>query len=140
MRRVLAFGCVLLLLLMGGCSFRVQKDTIYIPQGKVESIEFQKQFEDGYHKKTVVSEKEIEEICAKIRKIPAQKAGNGEPHPITERPMVIILHGAKDHTLILAKDAMFYDEIAYKYTDTTVYGQFESLYKELKISEEIVKK
>ncbi len=142
-KRVLIF-CAILSLLLSGCSFKVQKDTFYIPEGKVESIEIQREYvkEDGsyyYCKKLAYDKKEVEDLCDKIRCLKAEKASYEQAHPITEYPMIIILKGSKDHKLILTEEVAFFDQIPYVYTKDGVYSDFLKLYDDMDYPEEETK-
>lgn len=142
-KRILLF-CVVLVLILSGCSFKVQQDTFYIPEEKVDSIEIQREYvkEDGssYFCKKVVSDKEeVEDFCDKIRRLKAEKASYEQAHPITEYPMIIILKGSKDHKLILTEEVAFFDQIPYLYTKDGVYSDFLKLYEGIEYPEEETK-
>jgi hypothetical protein len=142
MKKTLIAASLMLLLMLSGCSFKIQKDSIYIPADKVRAVELQKEFlgEDNittYRKKVVDDEKNKEEICERLRSLPIKKAPNNQPNPISELPMIIILQGEKDHHLILTKEMAYYDKIAYEYTKDGVFEEFLALYDELDYEESV---
>ena len=142
-KRILLF-CAVFALILSGCSFKVQQDTFYIPEEKVEAIEFQKRYvkDDGsfyYCQKTVAEREEIEELCDEIRHLDAKKASYEQAYPIKEYPIIVILKGAKDHKLILTEDVAFYDQIPYLYTKENVYLDFLKLYDGIDYPEEETK-
>ena len=144
MKKNILIFCASLSLLLGGCSFKVQQDTFYRPEEKVESIEIQREYvkEDGssYYCQKVVSDKdEVEDLCEKIRYLKAEKASYEQAYPITEYPIIFILKGAKDHKLILTEEVAFFDQVPYIYTKDGVYSDFLKLYDGMDSPEEETK-
>lgn len=142
-KRIVAL-LIVMLIVLSGCSFTVETDALYIPEGKVETIEFKKENknEDGtsyYCQKTVTDQEDVEACCEAFRKLSIKKAEFNEPHPITEQPLVITLRGAKDHCLILTSQMAYYDEIAYVYQEDDVYESVIALYSKLSYKEVKIK-
>ena len=140
MKKSLLLICLSLLLLFSGCSIKVQRDTIYIPKDKVESVEIQREYkgENGetyYCKKEISDSDQVEEICDMIRKLPAKKAASDQPNPIEKVSIIVILHGEKDHRLILNESMAFFDQVAYEYKEKGVCERFLSVYDSLKSDE-----
>ncbi len=140
MKKQLCSICLILLLLLSGCSIKIKQDSIYIPLQKVTAVELQREYidEEGkstYCKKVVDVEKDKETICNLLRELPIVKASTEEPNPIVEMPMIIILRGEKDHHLVLAEDMAFYDQIAYDYTEEGILNEFITLYDNLGYAE-----
>ncbi len=140
MRRILALFLTLILLLLNACSFKVNNDTIYIPREKVVSAEIQKEYEEEgkepyYCKKDLTSSSDLNKICSMIRELPAKKASSEHPNPIEEANIIVILHGQKDHRLILNEKMAFYDQVAYEYTDKKAYDRFLKFYDEIDCDE-----
>ena len=140
MKKNIFLICIAMLLLLSGCSIKVQRDTIYIPQGKVESVEIQRKYkgENGdlyFCKKEIKDSDQIERICDLVRELPAEKATSDQPNPIEDVSIIVILHSQKDHRLILNESMAFYDQVAYSYTEKGVCGNFLSLYDDLKYDE-----
>ncbi len=132
-KRVLALFLIVILLLLNACSLKVQNDTIYIPREKVMSAEIQKEYkEEGkdpyYCKKDLTSSSDLDKICSMIRDLPAKKASSEHPNPIEEAKIIVILHGQKDHRLILNEKMAFYDQVAYEYTDKDTFNRFLKFY------------
>lgn len=135
-KRLLALCLAAILLGLNACSFKVQDDTIYIPREKVVSVEMQKEYkEEGkesyYCKKELTSSADLDKICSMIRDLPAKKASSEHPNPIEEAKIIVILHGQKDHRLILNEKMAFYDQVAYEYTDKNVLNRFLKFYDEM---------
>ncbi len=142
MKRWLLISLAAVLILVSGCSFKVKRDTFYLPQEEVESVEIQREYynEDGkssyYRRKAVTEPADIESVCEKIRNLPVRIASVSEPHPISEFSMIIIIDGKREHHLILNEDIAFYDQIAYEYKKNGVYQSFLDLYDALDYTEE----
>ncbi len=131
---------LILLLLLSGCSFKLQQDSIYIPSQKVSAIEIQREYvsEDGtrsYCKKVIDEDSDIESICKRLRVLPIAKASAEEPNPMMKMPLIVILRGKKDHHLVLAEDMAFYDQIAYEYEKDGILEDFIKLYDALDYEE-----
>ena len=140
-RRVLVLA-VAVLLLFSGCDFKVDRDTFYLPQEEVKSVELQREYhyeeEQGsyFRHKVVTNQEDLRMICEKIRTLPVRRVSSEEPHPIKEFSMIIIISGKREHHLILNEEIAFYDQIAYEYKDSGVYEEFIELYKNLGYAEE----
>ncbi len=130
------------LVLTAGCSIKVERDTFYLPQNEVESVELQREYlyedEDGsyFRHKVVTNPEDMEMVCEAIRKLDVRRASAEEPHPITEFSMIIIIGGKREHHLILTEELAFYDQVAYEYEDPGVYQDFVNLYNNLGYAEE----
>lgn len=140
-RKILALLCtVAIVLTLSGCSLKVNDDTIYIPREKVLSAEIQKEYKKGekdsyYCKKEIKDSADLDKICTLVRKLPAVKASSEHPNPIEEASIIVVLHGKKDHQLILNEKMAFYDQVAYEYTDKDAYEHFLEFYDELDCDE-----
>ncbi len=139
-KRILALFLTVILLLLNACSFKVNNDTIYIPRDKVVSAEIQKEYKEEekepyYCKKEIKDSADLDKICTLVRKLPAVKASSEHPNPIEEASIIVVLHGKKDHQLILNEKMAFYDQVAYEYTDKDAYEQFLEFYNELDCDE-----
>ncbi len=140
-RRVLVLA-VAVLLLFSGCNFKVDRDTFYLPQEDVKSVELQREYhyeEDQgsyFRHKVVTNQEDLRMICEKIRTLPVRRVSSEGPHPIKEFSMIIIISGKREHHLILNEEIAFYDQIAYEYKDSGVYEEFIELYNNLGYAEE----
>lgn len=138
-KQIISF-CLILLLMLSGCSIKLPKDTIYIPLQKVKAVELQREYvdEEGnytYCKKVIANETDKETICNMLRDLPITKASTEEPNPIVSMPLIVILRGEKDHHLVLSEDMAFYDQIAYDYTEEGILDEFIDLYNNLAYEE-----
>ena len=130
------------LILTSGCSFKVERDTFYLPQDEVKSVEMQREYhyDDGsgsyFRHKVVTDPTDMELICEAIRKLSVRRASAEEPHPIKEFSIIIIIGGKREHHLILNEDIAFYDQVAYEYKDSGIYKEFLDMYNNLGYAEE----
>ncbi len=142
MKKWLAAALAAILVLTSGCSFKVDRDTFYLPQEQVESVEIQREYhyedEPGsyFRHKVITDSADMQLICEEIRNLPVYRAGSDEPHPITEFSMIIIIGGEREHHVILNEDILFYDQIAYEYKEEGVHQKFVDLYNNLGYAEE----
>lgn len=142
MKKWLLICLAAVLVLTAGCSFKVERDTFYLPQNEVDSVEIQREYlyedEDGsyFRHKIVTNPADMEMVCEAIRKLDVRKASAEEPHPITEFSMIIIIGGEREHHLILTEELAFYDQVAYVYEDAGIYQSFLDLYNNLGYAEE----
>jgi hypothetical protein len=140
MKRWLALLLAIVVLTATGCSFKVERDTFYLPQDQVTAVELQMEYksETGnyYCSKKVTDTEGLELVCEKIRKLPVRRASSAEPHPMTVFPMIIVISGEKEHHLVLTEEMAFYDQIAYEYTDKSTFKEFITLYNGLEQAEE----
>ncbi len=136
MKRILILMLAVSVLFTSGCSVRVDSGAFNIPSDKIDSIEFQKDYIDDegnvtYRKKIIEDEEAFEELCEMVRGLDVVRVSNEETPSIQGFPMVIIFRGKKDHYLVINQHVVFYDSIAYLYTDSDVYDSFENFYFEL---------
>lgn len=142
MKKRIVLLAVALLLTLSGCNFKVDRDTFYLPQEDVKSVELQREYlyeEEGgsyYRHKVVTNQEDLRMICEKIRSLPVRRISSQTPRPIKEFSMIIIISGKREHHLVLNEESVFYDQIAYEYKDSGVYEAFIELYNNLGYAEE----
>lgn len=143
MKKICLFFSVLFVVISAfGCDLKIERDVFYLPQDEIESIEIQREYfheEDGtsyFQSKKITEKSDLKEIGEKIRKLPVKRASSGEPHPITDFSLIILIKGKREHHLILTEKMAFYDQIAYEYNDSDTYNDFIKLYNDLEYSEE----
>lgn len=142
MKRLFLLIAAAVLALTSGCSFKVDRDTFFLPQDEVESVEIQREYQKEDQKGTyfvhkVVTEKaDMERICSMIRELPVRRISTMTPQPITEFSMIIIIGGKREHHLILNEEIAFYDQVPYEYEKKGTYQKFVDLYDALGYQEE----
>ncbi len=142
MKKWLLILTAVIMLFSAGCSFKVEKNTFYLPQDEVKGVEIQREYfgkEDTasyFRSKVLTEQKDLEKVCEMVRKLPVVRASSAEPNPITEFSMIIVITGERDHHLILTDEMAFYDQIAYEYSKPGVYEEFLKYYNNLGYAEE----
>ena len=142
MKKWFAILMVSVVLLVSGCNFKVDRDTFYLPQDQVESVEIQREYhyedEPGsyFRHKVLTDSEDMALLCEKIRDLPVYRANSENPHPITDFSMIIIIGGKREHHIILNENVMFYDQVAYEYSEKGVYQEFVDFYNNLGYAEE----
>lgn len=136
MKKMIALMSALLMLLLSGCSVQVDSKTFRIPAEKIDTIEVQREYidDDGkttYRKKVIENKATIEELCEMVNELDVTRVANEETPTIVGFPLVVIFRGEKDHYLIVNKHVVFYDSLAYLYTDSDIYDSFLDYYSEL---------
>ena len=98
MKRLFLLLLAAVLLLTGGCSFKVEKNTFNIDRDKVDSIEIQREYEEKgesvYRCKKITDPQDLDQLCKKLRTLPVYRAGNSEPHPIDDHGLIILIQGS----------------------------------------------
>ena len=136
MKKIIALMSALLMLFLSGCSVQVDSKTFRIPAEKIDTIEVQREYidDDGkttYRKKVIENKATIEELCEMVNELDVTRVANEETPTIVGFPLVVIFRGEKDHYLIVNKHVVFYDSLAYLYTDSDIYDSFLDYYSEL---------
>lgn len=141
MKRILPFFLVAVLLLTGGCNFKVEKNTFNVDRDKVDSIEIQREYIEGekstYRCKKIIDPADLDLLCQKIRTLPVVRATNKEAHPVDSFSLIILIQGSTEHHLVLSEKMAYYDQLAYEYTDN-IYDEFVELYENFGYEEEAV--
>jgi len=140
MKRTLLAILICFALFLTGCNMHVENDTFNIPSDKVEFIEFQKEYIDDegnstYRKKVLKTGEKFEQLCEMVRKLDVVRVSNEETPAIDGFPMVIAFKGDKSHYLVINEYVVFYDTLAYVYTDSEIYDSFEKFYSDLNVKE-----
>lgn len=142
MKRVFLLVAAAMLMLTSGCSFKVDRDTFFLPQDEVKSVEIQREYQKEdqsgtyFCHKIVEDEADMDRICRMIRELPVRRISTETPQPITEFSMIIIIGGKREHHVILNEDIAFYDQVPYEYEKKGTYQKFVDFYEALDCQEE----
>lgn len=132
MKRVLLLLMAAVLLLAGGCNFKVEKTTFNVDRDKVDSIEIQREYKEGeklvYRAKMVNDPADLDYLCQKLRTLPVRRASNLEPHPIDGFSLIILIQGSSEHHMVLTEKMVYFDQIAYEYESKKTFRQMIDLY------------
>lgn len=141
MKKYLLLLLVAVMLLTGGCNFKVEKDTFNIDRDKVDLIEIQREYTDKdgkitYRCKKITDPADLDTMCDFVRTLSVKRASNDKAHPVDAFSFIILVQGSIKHHLVMSEKMAYYDQIAYEYTDEDVYEEIKELYDNLGYEEE----